>query len=534
MCAHVEIADPGQWETVEAGNGTLLWRTAVGGQRPQGLPAPDRILDWIRAQRGNWAAIYMTDDAAYLMTDQARSFPIHVAMGSPSVVSSSIEALRARVSFVRNDDAAREFLHSGYVLGADTLIEGVTSLPTSTVAVLRGSSMTQHQYVNFYSEHSTDSTSFWAAVKDELRAAYADLIERAGGRQLLIPLSGGIDSRLQLAVLRELKAPNVLTFTYGRKGSAEAGISQRSADVAGFPWVFIEQDGPRVKQAWNDGANVAFLRAAWEGNALPHIQDWYALGRLKEHPDVEGGAIVLPGHTVVGNQHHAHLLDPNSEATKADVARALAENHLALQRRPGSALSTPYTRTKVKAFLDQWWGGGDPQRRADIMHHFNVDNRQAKYISNSVRAYEYFGFDWALPMYERTFHELWLSGPSSIYHPDRAEYRTFTDRWFADVTGETFGYFRMAPAPRISRGRQQLLAIAKAMRVVDTVNFLNSVKTQLHHPMGFEGFAYGLSERALAVRLLRGQTLFGLFAELFLANAWVPGQDVVPPAQGAK
>ena len=93
-------------------------------------------------------------------------------------------------------------------------------------------------------------------------------------------------------------------------------------------------------------------------------------------------------------------------------------------------------------------------------------------------------------------------------------------------------YFQVAPAPKLSRGRAQLLAIAKKLKVVDTVSFLHSVKTQLNHPMGFEGFARGYSTSVLAAKLLRGNTLMGIFAEEFLNNTWVPGQDVVPDPSG--
>ncbi len=532
MCA-VIIADAENWLTLEGPAGTLYWRASLRDQQPTGIPdGGERLEEWIRHQVGNWAAAFVTEDAAYLMTDQARSFPIHIALGSPTVVSSSIEAMRAHVPFVRNEHAAQEFLHSGYVLGADMLVDGVTSLPTSTLAVVRGGTISQKQYVNFYPEHSADSSSFWRAVKEELLRTYADLLARADGRQLLIPLSGGIDSRLQLAILRELDAPNVLNFTYGKAGSAEAGISRRSAHLAGFDWIFVEQDGERVAQAWNQPGNNGFLRHAWEGNALPHIQDWYALGRLRQMDQVEADAIVLPGHTVVGNQHHAELLRPGTSVTKAQLARAIAETHLSLRGRPDRAVARTYTAEKISSFIDAHWGDGGAQRRSDLMHHFNLDNRQAKYISNSVRAYEHFGFDWAMPMYERPFHELWLSGPFGVYSTDRAEYRAFTNAWFAQTTGEELEYYHVATAPRVSRGRAELLAIAKKLKLVEKVNRLKSVKTQLNHPMGFEGFARGASTGMLAWKLLRGDTLMGLFAEEFLTNTWVPEQDVVPTSRG--
>lgn len=528
MCA-VVIADTENWLVLECPAGTLYWRASLDGQQPIGTPnSVERLEEWIRRQEGNWAALLMTPEAAYLMTDQARSFPLHVALGSTTYVTSTIEALRGRVPFALNADAAAEFAHSGYVFGEETLLEGIVSLPTSCLAVVREGTLVTRQYTDFYVEHTDDSERFWELFKEEMLASYSSLLQRANGRQLLIPLSGGIDSRLQLAVLRELDAPNVVNFTYGKANSAEARISQRTAALAGFDWVFVEQDGARVAQAWNRPGNNGFLRHAWEGNALPHIQDWYALSKLRELDQIQDDAIVAPGHTVVGNQHHAEVLQPGTSVTKARFARAIAENHFSLRRRPDRAMAAPYTAAKISSFMNEHWADGGAQQRSEMMHHINLDNRQAKYITNSVRAYEYFGFDWALPMYERRFHELWLSGPFGIYSPDRAQYRAFTNAWFAEVTGEELEYFHVAPAPKVRWGRAQLLAIAKKLKLVDKVNLLHSVKTQLNHPMGFEGFARGFSTGRLGAKLVRGSTLMGIFAEEFLNNTWVPGQDVVP------
>src|SRR4030095_14785028 len=55
--------------------------------------------------------------------------------------------------------------------------------------------------------------------------------------------------------------------------------------------------------------------------------------------------------------------------------------------------------------------GCSPELAADLFERWDLQERQAKFICNSVRVYESFGYDWRLPLYDRELMDFWARVP---------------------------------------------------------------------------------------------------------------------------
>ena len=78
--------------------------------------------------------------------------------------------------------------------------------------------------------------------------------------QIVVPLSGGYDSRLVLAGLVAAGYRDLVTFTYGQPGSGEVRVSQRTAAALGVPWHGVAYT-PAKWRAWRRSADAQRLRA---------------------------------------------------------------------------------------------------------------------------------------------------------------------------------------------------------------------------------------------------------------------------------
>ncbi|MDO5720499.1 MAG: asparagine synthase-related protein [Actinomycetaceae bacterium] len=529
----VTIADADRWNIYHHHIGRVYWRCSLGSIEPVNAKV-STIAAWARAQRGNWAAIVETSTGTHLVTDTIRSFPIlYLRQANRWVVSSTPRALLRQIPNLQiNRDAAAEFRHTGFVLGSDTLLDNVHTVTAGHALTLDpDGTTTEIEHTPFVYDSRMDMTedAFLRIFHEQLLDLFSQFLADARGRQIVVPLSGGADSRLLVALLKHVGASHVLTFTYGTAGSKEVAVSREVAETIGYPWISVPTDPHRMRAQWYRPQTAEFLADTWSGNALPHIQDWYALTQLTQSEAIDADAIVLPGHTVVGKIHDYWCVDPTLPFSIEDMTRMLSTHHLALQGHPEFGWLTAYTRSKIVRFLRRYWPDEAPRARQSAMIGFNLAERQAKYISNSMRAYEHFGLSWSLPMQQQPVWETWLRAPATLLDPGRTRYVEYANREYSRFAGDKLDYFG-APAQRLPKTPVRMArTILTRAGLLNHVNNLYRAGVELRHPMGYEALRGSLSRAELARRLLAGTNILGVYADLFLTNSWVPGASVIPP-----
>ncbi|EPD33994.1 hypothetical protein HMPREF9306_00027 [Propionimicrobium lymphophilum ACS-093-V-SCH5] len=520
----MRLVDSALWETHELKIGRVHWRANLDAL-PKNVDGS--LTDWAMVQRGHWSAVVENAGGVFGITDNLRSFPILYSQSEDPMVSSTPTPLLAALDEPRRDlIAAWEFLYGGYLLGSQTLISGISSVEAGAITDLQtGKIVDTYRQPTSYEEADADPLEYMRHFYEVVIKAFEPLA--SSGRQLLVPLSGGADSRLIMLVLKEAGAKNVLAFTYGTPGSPEVKISRQVAESAGYRWKGIELNREKVHQRWVNPKNGDFLRATWSGEALPHIQDWYALQVLKQDPEVHEDAVVLPGHTIVGNEHGDELLSLGP-VSAGDAADLITAHHFNLRGASKASELPDSLQLKIREFLDEKWIPDEAGHNSKALVELNLATRQARYINNSMRGYEYFGFDWALPMLTADPWETWLSGPRRIHTEDRRYYVEFINEEFGRVFETDLEYF-MPPAGKIEpKRKQKIKSVLSAVGLLGPLTNMARIRTERRHPMVFEALAGNLSQREFEMKLLRGCRTLGIFCELFIANEWVPGQKVVP------
>ena len=162
----------------------------------------------------------------------------------------------------------------------------------------------------------------------------------------------------------------------------------------------------------------------------------------------------------------------------------------------------------------------------ELLEWVNLQERQAKYINESFKAYEAFGYGWALPMLDTEMWRAWLRGSEELT-ATRDWYAQFTAEVYGEATGTASQLFE-APAARIPAGPRR--ALMAALTVTGTRTALSravSMRTMLRHPMAFEAFNAPMPYTEQILRMSRGATSTGLWTQLFLDGTW-GAEPVVP------
>ncbi|MDO4790912.1 MAG: asparagine synthase-related protein [Buchananella hordeovulneris] len=480
------------------------------------------------------ARLCVTAQELVVVSDIPRSYPLlWTDRGEEILVADSPELLRrAGVELHLDNAAATEFYSCGFVWGQRTLLQGVYQveggftlrIDLETGRSVRALPTFQVGAGQRYATAEEADAAFEAALDKSMHA----MVERLGEGRLVIPLSGGLDSRLLLAWLKNHHVDNVLCFTYGIPGSKETEVSRQLAQRAGFAWKLVELHREAVRTAWAGFEAAHFIEYAWGATSLPHVQDWYAINALVKAGVIGGkNDVVLPGHTVIGNLHHEdQLLAGGVDLDR--LAAMIYAHHCELDSQlPGQVAQS--VRSELAWILQRlkesgrYSGQEDRLLWADAIEMVNIANRQAKYINNSMRAYEAAGLGWDLPMLDAPMWDF-AGHISQELAFERSWYRSFVERYYAAATGQTVPEHREQPVSAATTAK--IARVMSALRVKGALTRAYATAHVMRHPLGLDMYVGDISRSALAAQLLGGRHLLGIYARQMLAGRWNPLADL--------
>lgn len=524
-----------QWRSQSISDSVTLWvigdescDTQLARIVSQGTP----IEDELRSVPGHFAAVVLKEGETILIEDPIRSFPLFYSV-SDSTVAVSDRALAVAGSgadYVADYDSRIEFRHAAYVVGANTLYANVQQVQAGELVAIseRGDvSKTVYRRVRYSGQNIQETAAVDDHFSSALESAMSRFLQKANGRQLVIPLSGGLDSRLLSVYLKEIGYDNVVNFTYGTGKTPEVQISEKVAAALGQKWLFCHYEEDSIRQSWDAPETSEFIKYTHAGASLPHVQDWYAVRWLKNEGLIEPDAIFLPGHTIVGNMHDEDILE-SSTVPKEQIKALIMAHHYTLQ--PSNALAFQNERLSqtIDAFLDEIGYDDSVESRLTALEYWNVRERQTKYINNSVRNYEFFGYEWALPMLDREVYLAW-----GDLHPNvtrnRDWYEGYVNRRYAAASGQDLQTF--APT-NVSKGKRDAVkAVLKRLGLLSMVERTITARAIRNHPMGFNWFVPNMTTAELYRFNKRGGDLLGAYADAFLTDTWNSSCHLFGPNQ---
>lgn len=395
---------------------------------------------------GGWALVYETDGIVLAAVDRFRSIPLFYAVADGRIFLSDEagEVLKSLGNAELDDICAAEFLVTGYVTRKDTLYKGLFQIqPGEILEVIipedASPKISTHQYYRFIfgnyfeaDEHELEEDLFKLLYRTVSRYAIA-----LKGKTPVIPLSGGLDSRLIAAMLKECGVDNVICFSYGRHGNAEAEASRAVAKALGYKWLFCPYD------SWYDWFREEQFRLYIDyadGRAsISHEQDWPATRMILNdisHNDV----VFIPGHSLdmlAGSHTPSELFEAKENATyDALVPEAVLSHHYVLWpwRNACSNLKDLFVE-RIREVLPAF-SGRDKSEAIGVYETWNFESRQVRFIINSVRVYEFFCCQWMLPWWDYDLMDFFLRVKLNLRFRKKLYRSTLLNRVFINQLSE--------------------------------------------------------------------------------------------------
>lgn len=433
---HIDVQSTAPWVRWTEGN-TICWFAGnLLGLNLSGAAAARHLASVVAnrnersihaalgALRGNFAFIVAAGSRVCAAVDMIRSIPIfHARKDRMLYLSTNALQLRNTLGLTTDDiddDQAFVAARSGYTLGPSTLYRGLDCLQPGEIVIADGDGPPRVRRYYTYRpwladpDDTDDRCEELATITLDIFKATA---ESAGGRPIAIPLSGGLDSRLVAAGLKQVGYDNIVCFAYGLPGNWEADVSQRVAKKLACPWFFLPLSHGNVTSLLRRGQYVEYMDFADSCASVPVIHEYAVISLLRDR--LPADAIVINGQSgdYLTGGHVPRTLTAADRPLDTESRRAaLFDPMIAKHFRLWSTLENN-DRDRLERLI--WTDLGDalplpddPRRDYGLVEFSEWQNRQCRYVVTNQRIYEFFGLDWRLPLWDLTYLRFWEQVPA--------------------------------------------------------------------------------------------------------------------------
>lgn len=387
----------------------------------------EEIADLVINANGSFVVIVQKEKETIAAVDKIRSFPLFYANEGGAFISDDAGFI-AETSKLKNQDVfPLEFLKfCGFTPDNATLYKSVSQLQAGQIISITDES--ERITPEFYYQHlhyrntNKNNQQLYAQFSTILFNTFERLVKSVNGKTIVIPLSGGLDSRLIAAMLRKLNYPKVICYTYGRPDSYETNIAKQVAANLGFEWHFVEYSKLEYAKYFDSQSGDFRL---FTGNycALPQEQEYFAVRELVEKKIISHDSIFVPGYCgdLPAGSYFPSAFDLDSiKKGKKETVNFLIERHFGKHsEKPEFRLVKEYL---TKTFDSFNWNSTD--EFISLHENWFTRNKVSKYVVNGVRSFEYFGYEWRMPLWDNAFTDFFYQIPNEL-RTDKNFYRNY-------------------------------------------------------------------------------------------------------------
>ncbi len=368
----------------------------------------DELQKKLEDANGIFSVVIRRNNTIFAAVDSVRTFPLfYVNKDGRFLITDDIEASQESKLDKR---ALDEMFHIGYTLGKKTINKDIFQIEASSSIFYNKPYVRSKVYFDYIkSSHNVENLNEYSKTLLRIFDRMTQrLLEFVAGRRIVLPLSGGYDSRLIAVLLKKYNYKNVLCFTYGNKHSDEISISQKVAKSLGFEWhVFNHNSKTIPKDMLQDEEYVAYIKYAFNGVSVSHVQDYFAVRELMKSGVLNKDDVIVPGHSA------DFLAGSHTWKTPISNSKNIVDNIMLKHCNLNKPHINPETLKNIKDEIHSSVSNLKVSEKNyySVDDNWNMKERQAKFIINSLRAYDFFNIKYAIPLWDKELVEFFRDIP---------------------------------------------------------------------------------------------------------------------------
>ncbi|MDE1485014.1 hypothetical protein KKI90_00870 [Xenorhabdus bovienii] len=359
-----------------------------------------------------------------LITDHVRSTPIFYAKKQKLIIiSDTAERIREELNLKKiNELKKNEMMLNSFISGDETLFDDIKQIEAGCIVKLCNNNTTQKEY---YDKKNTinyfyDEISFFKEHERVLLSSIHRLAKFANGRKIVIPLSAGYDSKIIALLLKKINYKNIVSYSYGKEKYYEVRKSEEIAKKLDIPWIFVDYSKINFKEEINSHHTKNYMIYSCNYCSLPHTQDFLAVKFLKENNMIPNDSIFVPGHSIASSFPYI-----NEKTETIKTLDEIAEHIYSLYfncdpklKKKNKIILLERIRSLIKNKLD------DKAYLSDFILYWGSYEDDVKYIINSIKVYEFFDYNFWLPLWDKEYSHFWTNTDNKFKY-----YRTWYEQF---------------------------------------------------------------------------------------------------------
>lgn len=393
----------------------------------------------LREINGNFCLIIKKKNSVYLCSDRTQSFPVlYYLEGNDIIVSDSVSYIQSKKNLKLREQSLKEIVSMGVAIGDKTLYENLFVVEAAQIVkidLISGKidkyNYFQHKHGEYYDENYIELSEKLDRV---LYNMFKHIKDNIKDRLIIVPLSGGYDSRLVVTSLKKLNIKNVLCVSYGTYINKEVKVARKLARSLGYRWIYVKQTKQEIEKLANNTAFWDCMKEISSASAIPYLQN-FAIYKLKEEGKIPSDAVVMTGNSgdVLEGDQMPECFEQKRYYARDELLNAILNKHFRLAG-PRGASDRNVKESIVELYLDKQQY--DYEEVNDIYELFNWRERQSQFLFNDGLFYSDFcGLEWYFPLWDIEFVDFWLHIPMELrykrtfyyYYVNKEELETAND-----------------------------------------------------------------------------------------------------------
>ena len=358
---------------------------------------------------GHFSVVIKLDEGWLAAVDRCRSFPLYYSVNANSAYLSDsafsiADSLNLKIDF--ENIAINEYLTTGYVLGNKTFFDGVNQINAGDIVWCNNGTIQIFPYYRYLSDKQTSldfegtSTLFFSLL-DKI---FEELIKGLNGRKVVIPLSGGYDSRLIASMFRRHGYDNVLCYSFGKKGNPEMVTSEKVAKTLNFPWMFFETTQEEVRGFAESKRFLEYIDFAANADSFYIIQDYFAVKKMYDESLIPHDSVFMPGHSgdTIGGSSFLGAI--RGDENRDEIAEKIIKHKFNL--RNISKHQHEIFKKRIFSQLDKYYGN-------QFLWYdcWSMCESHPKLFVNASKVYDFFEYKFYLPLWDNSLLHLFAELP---------------------------------------------------------------------------------------------------------------------------